>query len=814
MAIRLSRIPLSQRPGTYRVTVHDICQLRPRRNLYKTPPRDASSSYEAWIEKSSSGTRNSPAPATAPESHLHLASLTLASAFLFMKRLPKVRYHIPKEIEIDDLNGELTQNVLRFASVGDYSLISTLLTKALEEKNLIVHPDIITQLFDKFTSNEPVRYCLPLEEEIEVPLYTHSPNASSPYYDYIYIRIPHLFDICKLYENFMFESQVFQDNYARFCYHLDNSEVMQQLIYVYLNNNKIYTPKTLCYFLATSIRTFDIEYAKTLYETLISRGKGLQSEVLNTVIYNLIKAGSIFENLGYVFSIWIANSSKCQLPDAKTMALLLQQYYKFGQEDEVKLMMDMVESIGVSDHFLIQAVSLQAKISLREPGRFRKTVTKEDLVEFDEICRSTEDDKESLRALHYSFLEYFSIRLDMKVIQFLLMSMKRYNITLDDTFYRIISDYYSQRGKFSPHFALLKKAAESGLPYDDIFVQHLFASFVRAYPYMAYDFSTNFHAWLDRSELSGDSKAKIQKHTKIQLLESQLCPYNLARNKLKSKKYSASWASIEWKRTHSKRKFKSYKDQIDFRMNEGLKELINKGVRPEASVLLTTFKRLNQKFRVDILEILKGFRMYLTADSFDIYNYQLPDSTAKLKQYFEVGHQLRLNSRNLLTLCRICLNNKLYDEARTLLLLVKPEELDDRSYMVRLTLELSLAVRERDFSSVINVINAFPVNEVILSPYIAKQCGYVERRISRLIEKHKCKLLHLSTTTPEENTNDGSKNVQQDLVDWEMAAKAHARINGLLGDIDARLAQDALDVHEEVTSMMSFLDNWISSTSK
>lgn len=805
VVVRPSRIRFVWRPNSGRTTFKRTREIHQCRHLYKTPPRDASSSYEGWIDKSV----NERKPAL--DNHLQLARISLASAFLFMKRLSKTRYHIPQEIRVDDINGRLTQDVLKFVSVGDYSLVANLLAKALHEENLIVHPDIITtQVLEKFVSNEPVRKFLPLELNIELPLYDKSPTAFSPYYNYIYEKIPSLFDICKLYENFMFENQVFQDNYARFCYHLDNSEVMRQLIYVYLNNNKQFNPRTLSYFMANSIRTFDIEYAKTLYETLISRGKGLNAEVLNTVISNLIKAGTIFENLGYVFSIWIANSAKCELPDAKTMALLLQQYFKYGQEDEVKLMLDMIESIGVSDYYLILAVSLQAKISLREPGRFRKTVTKEDLIEFDDICQSIEHDKKSLKDLHYSFLEYFAIRLDMKVLQFLLMSMKKHEISLDDSFYQVLSDYYSQRGKFSLHYALLKKASKNGLPYNDIYVQHLFASFIRAYPYMAYNFTTKFHAWLESSDLPEISKSRILEHTKIQKLESQLCPFNLARNQLKSKKYTASWASIEWKHGHSKRKFISYKDQIDYRMNEGLKDLINRGVKPDSSVLLATFKRLNQKFRVDIIEILKGFRMYLTADRFNIYNFQLPGSTEKLKNYFEEGQHLRLNSKDLLTICRVCLNNKLYKEARILLLLVKAEEMDDRSYMVRLILELSLALRERDFSSFIDTIDSFPVNEVILSPYIAKQCGYIEQRVARLIAKHERKLLYLSND-PEAIEN---KVDEDQSSNWQLAAKAHSRIAGLLGDIDARLAQDASDIGQEAIDMTAFLDKWLASSKK
>lgn len=73
---------------------------------------------------------------------------------------------------------------------------------------------------------------------------------------------------------------------------------------------------------------------------------------------------------------------------------------------------------------------------------------KEDIVQFNEISRELNDNKQELKDFYYSFMIMFSKYSDLKMIKFVIYKMQQEGVELDEKFFSVICKYYATHEKF------------------------------------------------------------------------------------------------------------------------------------------------------------------------------------------------------------------------------------------------------------------------------------------------------------------------------------------------------------------------------
>lgn len=735
------------------------------------------------------------------------------------------KLHIPLELTVDDHRsqnkGALGKEIIKLMQEQNISFVAEKICMH-KDNNEFVEPEIISQVFEMALENEPEREILPRECEVEVPRYQRNTGlyVDTAHYRFIYEKIPHLYTIYQAYEKIMFNDKKFQENYIWLCYHMDNIDTLQQLVYVYLKQVS-YDPRVLSYIMSGFILNYEVEFSKSLFQNIISLGKPLDSLLLEIVIHQFIKVDSLFENIAAVLDSWI-KSSNCMQPNHKTMAMILGEYYKYGTEEEIRLIKTLIHTLGHSEHTLIKQTDLKYKIIRREPTHFKKDILKHDIIEFNEIADSLQGNRQELKNFYHSFILFFSKYSDLKMIQFVIYKMQNEGFKLDENVYNAISKYYVNHGKFLQLYNYLK-AVSKNLEFNETHLRDLFEGFVNTYPHYADEFTNAFRDWIRRSTLFNSSdKERYLSVFKIMKLESQYTPYGIDHNILASKKYdSCDWSRIMWRR-NIRGKSVPATAQVNFRVSKGFRDVLRKGVKPDYKVVENTFRRLNSENRRRLLELLDTLRLPISKQQkLSILELQLDTTKPKLCKYYAKGID-QLNSNNRILLGRIFFNNGLHWQASNILNGMRLDEMNDRAYMARLNIQLRNYLAYNDFGSIIDTIQLFPVDEIVLSPYIYNQCCYIEKKMMQKLKIHELK-----------EKSDNSESSQQKTFTYvatngELVENAPMQgmnfpppqytiipalkaLRGLIGDIDARLSKDKVDIMNEVHHMLTFLNKWITS---
>lgn len=695
-------------------------------------------------------------------------------------------------------NAYATSDILRqlrsLAQIGETSLLSNKIEE-LKLEDVIIPPQSIIDILDEVISNTPHRNILPLQSEIESARHRNleNMNIDSPYYNYIYKHIPHLYKICRSYENIITHEKRFHEHYIWLCYHMDDIDTLQPLIYAYLKNSNC-DSKVLSYIMSSFISNYEVEFSKNLFQNLLVLGGQVQPNLLENVLFQLVKVDSLFENLVFILQTWVKNTN-CPPPSAKSMAILLKEYHKYGTEEEKKLFNSLIESYNLSNNHIIRAINLQEAIISRQATNFKKSIQEND---FEEINCITCELKNSgslkeLSDVYYSFLDFFVRYSNIENVHILAMKMKKDNVPLDEEFFRVMSKYYVKNNKFLQLFSLLKDTSNK-ISFNDVYLKNLYESFIKTYPYHSEHFDDELKSWVKCSTIiPTDKKTKYLNCLNIRKVQSQLTPYSLKRDILNSKKYdSENWKEILWQQDRSGKAIR-FSDQINFRINKGFRDILRKGIKPDVRVIESTFRRLNVDNRNRIMEILKYTRLLnKEVQKLNIYNLQMDSSKEDILQYMET-YSAEFNLNNKLKLGRLLTNKGLFRESEVLLSSLNPEDMMDRSLMVKLNFQLRNYLSYSRFDEMIRIIDEFPINSIILSPYIHKQCCYIEKLLKR-----KMKIVKLKEAQEQRES-------QITKIDTALS-----KLRGLIGDIQIRLDQDKVDIDKLIKEMIEFLDRWIS----
>lgn len=677
--------------------------------------------------------------------------------------------------------------IVKLFAAGDYSQMYAKL-KSYHEQGVTISTEIINDMA------ATVREELPMDtteeylhqSEVEVPMFHGKENLQyTSLYGRVYEHIETIYKVYKLYEPISLGNNRFVENYIWLCYHMDDLSSLQHLLYTYLKRDS-YDSRTLSYVINAFVYNYDIEFAKTLIKSIIDMGKLLDESFLSSTIVSFVRVDAIFTNLVDLVDTWSA-SPNCESAYPKTVAMLLKQYYKYGTPSEIESIESVAEHLGYNNNFLVSMVKNQQRIAQRGTAH-KKVIGKEDFEEILKIRNSIGHTKYALKAFYESYLVFFSKYSSMGMIQLILREMKKDGIPFTKFSYTVIVQHYISENKFHPLLKFMQKFVTKSTKFEIVYVKNLFDAFIRTYPFEGEYFAEEFEGWLKSSGLPLHTKQVLEHSCKITKIKSNITPVAILRPFFEDhKKYQSQWSPVG---TFSKSS--QTRDQIQFRVDTGIRDIMRKGIKPDYHVVENTFRKLNAAYRKSILTCLREMRMDRSLTRLEIFDFLLASPQKKALERFVKSKEGKLNTSDRLLLLRRLFNENSFDLASQLLENINEAELNDNRRMIKLNLSMRNNIAKNDFNACIDDIDTFPINDVTMSPYVYKQCQYIEKNLQRKIHALEAK---------------GSDSVDVGAMNITLQ-----KLKGLIGDIDARLKRDKVDIHEMVGELFGMLTTWIEAT--
>ncbi|EEQ40464.1 hypothetical protein FOB63_003228 [Clavispora lusitaniae] len=684
--------------------------------------------------------------------------------------------------------------VVKLFKKGDFSALYELL-RNYKEQGTVVSTEIINEMVssvqEDFPSDTTNEYLY--QSAVEVPYFFGKDNLHYvSLYGRVYPCLKDLYNICQLYESTSRNDRKFIENYIWLCYHLNDLSQLQSLLYSYLKLPE-YDSQTLAYVINAFVYNYDVEFSSTLFHSIVDMKKPLNESFLASTITSFTKVDALFDKTLDLLHYWI-NSSNCEIPYPKTIAFLLKQHYRFGTKSEITKMENLAEEYGYNNNFLVQMVKNQAQISNRDFNH-KKTITAEDVKNMLAIRNSISHSKYALKIFYESYLHFLSRFSSLSMIQLMLREMKKDELPFTKFAYDTIVQYYASERKFLPLLKFISKFVSKANRFDPVYLKYIFDCFVNTYPYEAEGFAERFYIYIHGSNIPLESKQALMDACKLTKLSSTLSPVAIQRQGVElSKKYGQSqWKYIPYQPNKLSKKGQ-IKEQVQFRLDKGIRDIVRRGVRPDYFIIENTLKNSNEQNREALMKLLPAIRMEKYKTRLEIFHLLLSQPSKQQLRNFVSSIEETLNTSDKLLLARRLINENLYDVASSLLATVNDAELNDSRQMVKLNLSLRNNIARNDFNACVNDIAEFPLDEITLSPFIYKQCQYIEKNLARKIR---------ASEANENSPLFGRLDIMKATL---------AKLKGLLGDIAARLEQDKVDIRQMIGELFTTLDAWIEST--
>ena len=617
------------------------------------------------------------------------------------------------------------------------------------------------------------------ESEIEISRHRSMQSTTErlpiddPFYDYIYKRIPKLYEFCQQYETMMFKNEVFFEYYVWLCYHMNDLTKLQHLSF----GKNQYHCKTWGYLISAFIQNYEVDFAKSIFQKLCRNP--LDGQLLEITLTQLVSVDTLFENIAGIFDCWVDHGLEVT---PKALAIALEQYHKYGTPQEIDKLQAIIKSLNYEDHYRIRSVNLQYDI-ISQSKNYKKEITMDNLNEFSQITQTV--DSEMLPDFYFMWLQFFAKYSNMSMIQLIVTQLKEHNIAFSDKFFQIICQYYTDHNRF---LQLLELLQSRPIKFNEIYLYNLFDSFVKTYPYHAPNFEAQLHQWIHNTRFDDDTKSRLLHKLTITKIQSQITPYNVRLSALINKpmKYnSVFWKDIPW---NSQGQGRLLKEQMAYRINKGFGDILRKGVRPDSEVLTKTFRRADMNNKKIIMDLLKSIRTYdHNKTMYELYILQGNQTKETLSKYYRDVNIDDLTINGKIMFSRMLMNKGLYSEAREMLSTIPSDDLDDKTKMVKFIIEIRNYSSFGKYDDMDATIDQFPIDDVVLSPYILNQCMFIEKKLQS-------KLSHNKQEHPESDNHQ----LQQTIV----------KLQGLIGDIEMRLENDAIEIGKTLHKMVKFLDKW------
>lgn len=636
-------------------------------------------------------------------------------------------------------------------------------------------PQFINDIIEKTIEPCPKLFRYDSDCEIEIPRYRAYDNSTErlsiddPFYKHIYYKIPKLYEFCKQYETIMFKNEVFFSNYIWLCYHMNDLPKLQHLAF----GKNQYDYKTWGYLLAAFIQNYEIDFAKAILQKL-SKNK-LDSQLLDITLLELVQVDCLFDHIQCIFQSWVDHDLEVS---PQSLGIMLDQYHKYGTPQELKEFQIFLIKNDFHELYNIKIITLQHEI-INQSKDNKKSINADHLLQFNQISKTVP--AQELSNFYYNWLRFLIKYSNTQMIELLIIDLRHQNLEINDKFQQLICQYYTNHDKFLQLFKLFKSRS---IKFNEVYIYNLFDSFIKTYPYHAPNFQAQFHQWIDNFDLSKSRKIRLTKKLSITKVHSQITPYHINSSSLinKPRKYiSIFWKDIPWSSdTHGK----VLKEQVSYRINKGFLDIIRKGVRPDSDMIIKTFRRSDMNNKNILIDLLKAIRTYPYNNiKFDLYILQGNQTRENLQEFYHQRDLLQFTTNEKIMFSRMLMNKGLYEETNTVLSSISSEDLDDKTKMVKFVIELRNYTSFGKYPEIISSIERFPIDEIILSPYILNQCIFIEKKL-------KSKQHH----------NQG------DNVELRHAIK---KLRGLIGDIDLRLDRDSVEISKTILQMFKLLDRWV-----
>lgn len=664
-----------------------------------------------------------------------------------------------------------------------------------KEKGTVLSKEIINEMISSVNAdlpNDSTNEYL-YQSVLEVPLfYGKDELRYSTLYGRVYPHIEHLYKICKLYELEYGHDKKFIENHIWLCYHMNDLDLLQLLLLTYLKMPD-YDSRTLACVVNAFVYNYDVEFSLSLFKSIVDMKKPLDESLLASTLISFNKVDAIFDKSLDVLHCW-TNASNCETIYPKTVAFLLKQHYRFGGESEITDMEKLAETCGYNNNFLVRMVKNQASISNRNFNR-KKDLSAEDIRDILGIRNSVVHSKYALKIFYESYLHFLSRFSSMHYLQLMLREMKKDELPFTKFAYDTIVQHYASENKFLPLLKFVLKFVVKANRFEPVYVKQLFDCFVSTYPYEAEKFGEQFSYWIKNLNPLEAYKNSILKSCKMTKVTSAVTPVAIQRPGIENnKKYNESqWRTIQYQ-PHKFSKKSQTKEQIQFRLDNGIRSVIRKGIRPDYFIIENTLRNLNASQRKSLMKLLPDIRMDKYTTRLKIFDFLQSQPTKSSLEKFVKIMEPRLNTSDKLLLARRLFNENSFELAIRLLDSLNKTEISDSRQMVRLNLRLRTNMARNDYLGCLADIENFPLNDITLSPYIYKQCQYIERNLIRKI----C-ALEANKTSPLNGEVD-------------MMKKVLMKLKGLLGDIGIRLDGDRRDLRKTIKQLFKTLDEWIEST--
>lgn len=658
----------------------------------------------------------------------------------FASRSTASYYYIPKSLVVDDIDtsgtGLLTQSVLHAFEKDDLAQVVTLLESHLRDSSTIVEPDLVNILVKLSLSEIPYPEFSPLELQVERPYFQREMDPSvttdTAFYNFIYNRIPFLYQICKSYEKIMFNDRDFQEYYIWLCYHQGDLATMQYLIRAYLKQNEVYDSKVLSYAAVLFLSNYETTLALSVMEEIMtfSRTATLDPILLELVLQLSIRYDSLYDNTRAFFKLWCEHQTTLS---PKALALMIRITQRsISKADDSQPILAICNDLNLSTHYMIKTQQLMSSILSRSPTKPNKPITNEDIEEINSISKRLKkfEQTESLVDFYYQLIHFFGIEVkNLNMVLYILHKMKEDEVVVGEKFVKIILKFYSNSGKFMNLLEFLQFSLER-LAFNKQYVVDLYEGFVKTYPYVAVEFDKKYKQWLSQEStaLSSTSKStsSIYIGPSIKPSKSTLTPLILNKPTLHPLKYNPTfWKPLS---VHPE-------SQLQLRFKQGFPDLERRGIRPDFAIIKETYQHLPPNQRHLVLDIMKRTNSHSPKKILSTIRIQTGNYNKNyLKDY--IKHEGNgLSAQNRLNIALVLMNKGLGKLAIRLLETIPQEQLNDRGSMIRLQKLLRLNITTYQLRLFMRVIDEFPINEVVLSPYLFEKCCKLEELLVKRIKQ-------------------------------------------------------------------------------
>lgn len=683
----------------------------------------------------------------------------------------------PEEIEIVRLF-QLGQFAEMYAKLQEYKAQKVLIpVELLNEMASRVYNELPTDVIDPFI----------LQSVVEPPaFYLKDDLRYSKFCTRLLPRLKYLHQSFSLYECIGIANEKFLQHYIWLCYHQGDLQTLQKLLYRYLKCLS-YDSRTFSYVINAFVYNYDVQFSKSLFDSIVAMKKPLSETLISSTLVAFVKVGALHDNLYDVSQLWLT-SDNCESPYPKTIALLVEQTYKYGTEREIELVDEICGTLGYNNNFLVQMTRTQMRVLLRDNNQ-KKSFTADEVTEILRVRNTLGNSRHALKIYYESYIQFFAKYCNMSMVQLVLEEMKKDNIPISKFAYDSLIQHYVSNSKFILLSKFMDKFVSKYVTFEPIYVKQIFEAFVKTYPYHGEEFSHRFHDWLQSADLSINEKMDIGKVCQITTSGSKMTPCAIKRPILdNTKKYDLpGWSNI--KKSTANPIFKVQKrHQIQFR-TVGIRDLMRKGIRPDYHLIENTLRNLNSALRLVILENLQGMRMARSATRLRIHHFLLRNPQKVHFQKFVETHFYDLNNSDKLLIARRAMNAYAFETTSLLLNSLLSVDMTDGRHMISLNLKLRNNIYQKDFEACVKEIESFPIDEITLSPYIYNQCRYIEKNIAKRIKA----LDSLEVGTLNEDT----------------MSSALQKLRGLIGDIEVRLKKDDVDIGVLIKEAFRMMNEWI-----